>query len=172
LLSNALNRYFFNYNSFRCEIPQCDIDNPSFNVDWLNMTIPFNKRSNEPYKCLKYHYIPRTVKGANISTNGTCMQEAFNVNRREKCDKWVFEDVERTIVNDVSRRPLLNKLFRNTYLQYLSNHINYFTHSLVLCARKTNGNSAWSEPSTVLVNYSVFLYQDTFPTSECNYKVL
>uniref|UniRef100_A0A2S2PLV9 Solute carrier family 22 member 21 n=1 Tax=Schizaphis graminum TaxID=13262 RepID=A0A2S2PLV9_SCHGA len=85
---------------YRCEIPQCDIDNPSFNADWLNMTIPFNKRSNEPYKCLKYHYIPRTVKGANISTNGTCMPEAFNVNRREKCDKWVFEDTERTIVND------------------------------------------------------------------------
>ncbi|CAH1732788.1 solute carrier family 22 member 21-like isoform X2 [Aphis gossypii] len=85
---------------YRCEIPQCDTDNPSYNQDWLNLAIPVNNRTNEPYKCLKYHYIPQNTNKTNISANSTCMQGAFNVNRKEKCNKWVFDEMERTIVND------------------------------------------------------------------------
>lgn len=99
------------YNSFRCEIPQCDTDNPSYNQDWLNLAIPINNRTNEPYKCLKYHYIPQTTNEMNISAYSICMQEAFNVNRKEKCNKWVFDDIEKTIVNDVSRRSFIIYFF-------------------------------------------------------------
>ncbi|XP_025207541.1 solute carrier family 22 member 21-like [Melanaphis sacchari] len=85
---------------YRCEIPQCDTDNPSYNADWLNLAIPFNNKSNEPYKCLRYHYISQATNGTNTSANSTCMRGAFNVNRKEKCNKWVYEEKERTIVND------------------------------------------------------------------------
>lgn len=39
------------------------------------------------------------------------MQGAFNVNRKEKCNKWVFDEMERTIVNDVSLRSFIIYFF-------------------------------------------------------------
>lgn len=39
-----------------------------------------------------------------ISANSTCKRESFNVNSKKKCNKWVFGETERTIVNDVSQR--------------------------------------------------------------------
>ncbi|XP_015363439.1 PREDICTED: solute carrier family 22 member 5-like [Diuraphis noxia] len=86
---------------YRCEIPICDADNPSYNPDWLNLAIPFNEKSNEHYKCLMYHHVSRTVNMTNISANSTsCKRESFNVNSKKKCNKWVFGETERTIVND------------------------------------------------------------------------
>jgi len=39
------------------------------------------------------------------------MRGTFNVNRKEKCNKWVFDEMERTIVNDVSRRSFIIYFF-------------------------------------------------------------
>ncbi|XP_022167889.1 solute carrier family 22 member 21-like isoform X2 [Myzus persicae] len=83
---------------YRCEVPQCDIDNPIYEPDWLNRVIPFKEKSIEPYKCLKYHY--KQTNGTDVSANKTCNFDAFDVNSREKCNKWVFGETERTIVND------------------------------------------------------------------------
>lgn len=33
------------------------------------------------------------------------------MNRKEKCNKWVFDEMERTIVNDVSRRSKITFFF-------------------------------------------------------------
>lgn len=91
----------FNY-SYRCEIPQCDTDNPLYHPEWLNQTIPFNKKSNEPSKCLMYRYVSQTTNDTDISGNSMCKRGSFNVNSEKKCNKWVFSGTERTIVNDVS----------------------------------------------------------------------
>lgn len=99
--------YYFNYpfkNTFRCEIPQCDTNNPSYNPEWLNQTIPYNKIANEPYKCLMYRYVSQTTNGTVISANSMCREGSFNVSSKKKCNKWVFDEMERTIVNDVSQR--------------------------------------------------------------------
>ncbi|XP_025209234.1 solute carrier family 22 member 21-like isoform X2 [Melanaphis sacchari] len=84
---------------YRCEIPQCDIENPVYKPVWLERVVPFNEKTIEPYKCLKYHYQP-TTNGTVSSTNDTCNFEAFDVNSKEKCNKWVFDETERTILND------------------------------------------------------------------------
>jgi len=82
----------------------CDTDNPSYNPHWLNLAIPFNENSKEPYKCLMYHHVSQTTNMKNISTNSTCKRESFSVNNKKKCNKWVFGETERTIVNDVCQR--------------------------------------------------------------------
>ncbi|XP_060880528.1 solute carrier family 22 member 21-like isoform X1 [Metopolophium dirhodum] len=84
---------------YRCEIPQCDdIENPIYDPVWLNRVVPFKEKNIQPYKCLKYHY--RQANGSDVSANNTCNFEAFDVNSKEKCNKWVFGETERTIVND------------------------------------------------------------------------
>ncbi|CAI6355684.1 unnamed protein product [Macrosiphum euphorbiae] len=85
---------------YRCEIPQCDTNNPSYNPEWLNQTIPYNKIANEPYKCLMYRYVSQTTNGTVISANSMCREGSFNVSSKKKCNKWVFGEMERTIVND------------------------------------------------------------------------
>jgi len=94
---------YCNFNYFRCEIPQCDTKNPSYNPDWLNQAIPFNENYNEPYKCLMYRYVALTTNSTDISANSTCKPESFNLSSKKKCNKWVFGETERTIVNDVSQ---------------------------------------------------------------------
>lgn len=87
---------------FRCEIPQCEITNStSYNPDWLKIAVPFKdpETYNDPYKCNKYNY---NSPPGEMGTNGTCLPKFFDTNSKQKCDMWVFEDTERTIVNDVS----------------------------------------------------------------------
>lgn len=98
--------YYFQPQYFsRCEIPECDIENPIYDPVWLNRVVPFKEKNIQPYKCLKYHY--RQANGSDVSANNTCNFEAFDVNSKEKCNKWVFGETERTIVNDVSGRSWL-----------------------------------------------------------------
>ncbi|XP_027853755.2 solute carrier family 22 member 21-like isoform X2 [Aphis gossypii] len=96
-LSYAITASDLNY---RCEIPQCDdIENPEYKPTWLERVVPFNEKTIEPYKCLKLHYQP-IINGTVTSTNGTCNYDAFDRNSKEKCNKWIFLETERTIVND------------------------------------------------------------------------
>lgn len=79
--------------------------------------VPFKEKNIQPYKCLKYHY--RQANGSDTSANNTCNFEAFDVNSKEKCNKWVFGETERTIVNDVSAPVVLilyNFLLNSRYL--------------------------------------------------------
>jgi len=102
--------YIIIFNCFdfsRCEIPQCDIENPIYDPVWLDRVVPFKEKNIQPYKCLKYHY--RQTNGSDVPANSTCNFEAFDVNSKEKCNKWVFGETERTIVNDVSGLSWLYK---------------------------------------------------------------
>lgn len=92
---------FYLYTFFRCEIPQCDTIDSTYNPDWLRYTIPFRKDSNEPQKCLKYRFVQK-INETDDFTNDTCVPSDFDINSQEKCNKWVFGETERTIVNDVS----------------------------------------------------------------------
>lgn len=73
-----------------------------YNPDWLRSAVPFKKDSNEPYKCLKYPNLPYNINGSITVNNNTCGPELFNISSQVKCHKWVFDDKEKTIVNDVS----------------------------------------------------------------------
>lgn len=88
---------------FRCKIPQCDTDDPSYDTDWLRSAVPFNNDSEMPYKCLKYQIVPYNVSETDSYVKQKCLPEMFDHEYQEKCDKWVFGETENTIVNTVSR---------------------------------------------------------------------
>lgn len=133
----------------RCEIPQCDTKDSSYNPDWLQSAVPFKDDLKEPQKCLRYRYsMLQNNNDTDAVVAGTCSPKAFDINFKEKCDKWVFGETETTIVNDVSRIQFSHGFkFKN-----ITKHF-----SSASCARKTNGNYLWWVRSTVLASSSAFL---------------
>jgi len=92
----------FSFGCCRCEIPQCDINNTTYDPEWLSIAVPLKDSVNhEPYRCIryKYKYSFSSNKMDNFTYN-MCTPEFFDINFTEKCDMWVFTDTERTIVND------------------------------------------------------------------------
>lgn len=98
-----MNKVLYFY-CFRCEIPQCDTKDSTYNPNWLKSAVPFKTDPFEPQKCLMYHYsVPQNNSGTYAIVNSTCNPEAFDTHFEKKCEKWVFDESELTIVNDVSR---------------------------------------------------------------------
>lgn len=58
---------------------------------------------DEPFKCHRYHVVTQNINGTEepFFVNGTCLPDAFDTNSEERCDRWIFDDNEKTIVNDV-----------------------------------------------------------------------
>lgn len=60
--------------------------------------------SDEPQKCFKFHHSTQQYTNSTDATiNETCNPESFDKSSKEKCNKWVFGETERTIVNDVNK---------------------------------------------------------------------
>lgn len=53
----------------------------------------------EPEVCAKYVFNNESDTTTNL--NGSCSAQWFS-SEKERCSKWVFDENERTIVNDVS----------------------------------------------------------------------
>ncbi|XP_050436536.1 solute carrier family 22 member 21-like isoform X2 [Adelges cooleyi] len=88
---------------YRCAIPECDGDNPTYRPEWLRSAVPFNGESEEPYKCRRYHLVRPNDNDTDPAylVNGTCRPDAFDPSSVDLwCDHWVFDDNEKTIVND------------------------------------------------------------------------
>lgn len=66
-------------------------------TDWLNLTIPFHN-SDLPEKCERFQPISDDPSVAN-----TCEAESFNQLTVIKCNEFVYEDEEVTILNAVRR---------------------------------------------------------------------
>ena len=85
----------------RCLVPECEsIENATYNEDWIKDVLPGKVSASsgifQPEICSKYIY-----KNETRESNETCAAHWFD-HEQEKCNKWVFDLSERTIVNDVS----------------------------------------------------------------------
>lgn len=84
---------------FRCEVPLCDTNDPSYDTPWLRYAIP-PKSDVDPdtlQKCSMYEFINAT----DGNENSTCESKMFDRRFIKQCDRWVFGETEKTIVNDV-----------------------------------------------------------------------
>lgn len=72
----------------------------NYDDDWVSITVPGKmvKDIFIPAQCLRYK------RDYNITIpewQDTCTKDMF-IDETERCSEWVFDDNERTIVNDVS----------------------------------------------------------------------
>ncbi|XP_074033259.1 organic cation transporter protein isoform X3 [Leptinotarsa decemlineata] len=85
---------------YRCFIPQCeDPHDTSYNVPWMKWAIPNQISENqvigvETDSCSRY-----AAKNESTATNNTCTENAFT-NTIERCSEWIFDENERTIINE------------------------------------------------------------------------
>ncbi|XP_021942807.1 organic cation transporter protein-like isoform X1 [Zootermopsis nevadensis] len=81
----------------RCRIPECDGEEDSFCPNWLQDAVPFEGPDSQsrPVRCLRY--TPR-----NISTpfDEECSSDMFDRNNNVRCQEWVYNGEETTIVNE------------------------------------------------------------------------
>lgn len=76
----------------RCIVPECEKSSmPIFETSWADDSIP--KKSNLFGSCERY-----SVKK---DLSGNCSLLSFT-NQTEKCDSWVYEPGEKTILNEVN----------------------------------------------------------------------
>lgn len=77
-------------------MPNCDNNEfPSYNEQWTQHAIPLTAE-NQLAQCEMFEQIPNE----NETLLLMCPAEWFSSNKI-KCDNWVFDKNERTIVNDV-----------------------------------------------------------------------
>lgn len=87
--------------SSRCLVPECEsLEDARYDVDWVKDVLPGSTSESsgifQPEDCSKYVF-----KNNNTISNETCPAHWFG-NEEERCNQWVFDETERTIVNDVS----------------------------------------------------------------------
>lgn len=111
--------------NYRCQIPECEnTSNTVYNPFWLYNAVPYV--DGDPEKCYRYQ---------NLATNVSLPIEfcPFERSNEVKCNQFIYEDEERTIVNDVS------KIFYPSLLTMMSYLLNN-PSSLILIVPKINGN--------------------------------
>ncbi|XP_054739820.1 organic cation transporter protein isoform X1 [Anastrepha obliqua] len=90
--------------SYRCLIPQCDDPiAPQLHAPWLANATPgsYDKKGRfTPENCYRYRANDTLAFFANISQVNECPKNAFDHNCRERCNVWVYDDQERTIVQE------------------------------------------------------------------------
>ena len=83
----------------RCIIDECNDTN--YNEAWVKDVIPgeISKSSGffVPEHCTRYKFVNESIP---IAENGTCLAHWFE-HDKVQCNKFIFEENERTIVNDV-----------------------------------------------------------------------
>lgn len=91
-------------NLCRCYVPECDsLENSNYDEEWVMHVLPGS--ISESYG----HFVPETCKKYVYNSSApddfgsqSCAAHFFE-RTEEKCNNWVFEKGERTIVNDVSQ---------------------------------------------------------------------
>ena len=89
--------------AYRCLIPQCDDAlHPQLNAPWLSNAAPGKNNKNgffTPDNCNKYQVNSSFVTE---SLAESCPAEMFNKEISERCFQWVYDEEDRTIVQEVS----------------------------------------------------------------------
>lgn len=81
-----------------------------------------------PDECSKYSFINETF----TLQNQTCLPNSFD-HKKLRCNRWVFDEHERTIINDVSLTFDKNKIRNFNNMAIFSGQMNYHV-------KRTNGN--------------------------------
>lgn len=83
---------FFLLLLIRCKIPECDNSSNTYDPDWLKYAIP--NKNNKLSSCYQYKYIE------NSTTNDQCSIENFNHLEEIRCNDFIYNGTEKTIVNE------------------------------------------------------------------------
>ncbi|XP_039955344.1 organic cation transporter protein isoform X1 [Bactrocera tryoni] len=88
--------------AYRCLIPQCDDPiEPQLHAHWLANATPgsYDKHGHfTPENCYRYKAVGDNI--TDVYHISECPKESFNQNIRERCYSWVYDDDERTIVQE------------------------------------------------------------------------
>lgn len=79
----------------RCHIPECDAIEPMYEAPWLKNAIPFYK--DHPSTCDRY-----SPAVHNDTHYRMCPSNLFVNTSIERCDKFVFDTEDVTILQEVS----------------------------------------------------------------------
>ncbi|XP_018796953.1 PREDICTED: organic cation transporter protein isoform X1 [Bactrocera latifrons] len=86
----------------RCLIPQCDDPiEPQLHAHWLANATPgsYDKYGHfTPENCYRYKAVSDNI--TDVYHISECSKDFFNQNIRERCYSWVYDDDERTIVQE------------------------------------------------------------------------
>ncbi|CAH2003630.1 unnamed protein product [Acanthoscelides obtectus] len=82
---------------YRCYIPECEKSplNASYNPDWLLEFVPFQDKS--PSRCLRYASVNTSISRRE---SPACSKESVLQNMTVRCDQFVYQKKEITIVHD------------------------------------------------------------------------
>lgn len=85
----------------RCLVPECETaETAQYDTEWIQHAIPgtFSNPDGHfvPDVCQRYKFSNETAS----HENDTCPAQWFS-NEQIKCDKWVYDENEHTIVQDV-----------------------------------------------------------------------
>jgi hypothetical protein len=88
-------------------VPECEtLQTAKFDSEWVKDVLPGSITESYghfvPETCTKYVYNDSLVSDGNA-----CAAQDFQ-HQKMKCDQWVFEEGDKTIVNEVSWIVLLN----------------------------------------------------------------
>lgn len=90
---------------YRCAVPQCErlrtdrVADDFAAEQWLRFAVPFGP-SGKAASCERYRYVGGLTDGG----RPTCDERAFNRSHIEKCERFVYDSDEVTIVNEVRVR--------------------------------------------------------------------
>lgn len=94
--------FFFGTN--RCFIPECDDPkNPVYDQPWVQNVIPGKKDTTGLYvtkHCDKFKEMP--VNFSKIARDKCYDRNSYNHTETVRCKDWVYDEFERTIVQDVN----------------------------------------------------------------------
>lgn len=87
-------------------IPECDDRSiMNYHEDWVKDVLPGSVSESSgnfiPKNCARYNFTA-IVKEPLPLENNTCLANWFNRGEELRCDNYVFQSGERTIVNDVN----------------------------------------------------------------------
>jgi hypothetical protein len=80
-------------------VDQCEqFESAKYNQDWLQYAVPGSISNGQfvPEACYKYVFNDTGLIG-----NNTCIADLFS-KQKQKCDSWIFDENEVTMINDVS----------------------------------------------------------------------
>ncbi|XP_066253734.1 organic cation transporter protein-like isoform X2 [Euwallacea similis] len=104
--------------NYRCQIPGCDpTDHPTYAAPWLSNAIPYTNDS--PEKCSMY------APFRNETGLRNCTAVNFNRNKVKRCDSFVYQGLEKTIVTEYNLQ-CDNNLWKLTLVGTINNIGQFF----------------------------------------------
>jgi hypothetical protein len=94
----------------RCRIAECEGQQDVFRPDWLQNAVPFEQHDSQlrPTRCLRFS--PRNISALfseTYNSSSHCPLEMFDREDEIRCQNWVYDGDEITVVNEVIVRHSL-----------------------------------------------------------------